>query len=260
MENDGKITGVRHDNGITGVDSNNKSAESGSTGATDEVDKLALIDEATTEAERDIAEGTDLLAGTETETEEARNENVIHPALQVPTVEHTYNLRQGKHPRPDYTSRYGFQATIIHCALTQLSMKRGPKKFKKKGENTVTAELEQLHRRDTFRPVRIENLTEKYKHDSLALLMLLKKKRDRLIKGGGVADGRKQREKTEPKDKKSPTVSTEEVMLTAKIDALEGLDMAVVDIPGEYMSVYMEDEVHRVFIGTLAYMMVMANP
>ena len=74
---------------------------------------------------------------------------MIHPALQVPTVEHTYNLRQGKHPRTDYTSRYGFQATIIHCALTQLSMKRGLKKIKKKGENAVTAELEQLHRRET---------------------------------------------------------------------------------------------------------------
>ena len=99
-------------------------------------------------------EGTDLLSGTETETKEAQNENVIHPYLQVQTVEHTYNLLQGKHPRTDYTSRYGFQATIIHCALKQLSMKHGLKKFKKKGENAVTAELEQLHRRDAFRPVR----------------------------------------------------------------------------------------------------------
>ena len=81
MDNDREITGVRHDNEITGVDSNNDSAESGSKGATDEVDKLALIEEAIAEADQDIAEGTDLLAGTETETEEARNENVIHPDL-----------------------------------------------------------------------------------------------------------------------------------------------------------------------------------
>ena len=76
------------------MDSDNESAELGSTGATDEVDEMALIEEAISEAERDIAEGTDLLAGTETETEEARNENVIHPDLQVPTVEHTYKLRR----------------------------------------------------------------------------------------------------------------------------------------------------------------------
>ena len=112
------------------MDSDNESAESGSTGATDKVDKLALVDRAIAEAERGIAEATDLLSGTETETEEAQNENVIHPASQVPTVEHTYNLRQRKHTRPYCTNRYGLQATIIRCALTQLSMKRGLNKFK----------------------------------------------------------------------------------------------------------------------------------
>ena len=76
--------------------------------STDRADELALIEGAIAEAERDITEATDILAGTETETEEARNENVIHPDLQVPTVEHTYNLRRRKNPRPDYTSTYGF--------------------------------------------------------------------------------------------------------------------------------------------------------
>ena len=132
VDNDGKITGVRHDNEITGVDSDNKRTESGSTGKNDEADELALIEEAIAEAERDIAEATDLLEGTETENDEARNENVIHPSLQVPTVEHAYNLWRRKHPRLDYTNRYGFQATIIHCALTQLSMKCELKKFKKR--------------------------------------------------------------------------------------------------------------------------------
>ena len=58
----------------------------------------------------------------------------------------------------------------------------------------------------------------------------------------------------------SPTVSTEAVMLTAKIDALEGRDVAVVDIPGAYLSADMDDEVHVVFRGTLADMMVIADP
>ena len=113
------------------MDSNNESAELGSTGETDEAYEMALIKKAISEAERDIAEGTDLLTGTETETEEARNENMMHSALQVPTVEHTYNLRQRKHLQPDYTKIYGFQVTIIHCSLTKMSMKRGLKKFNK---------------------------------------------------------------------------------------------------------------------------------
>ena len=50
----------------------------------------------------------------------------------------------------------------------------------------------------------------------------------------------------------SPTVSTEAVMLTATIDALEGRYVAVVDIPGEHLSADMDDEVHIVFRGMLS--------
>ena len=102
---------------------------------------MALIEEAIAEAERYIVEGTELLAGTETKTEDTRDENVIHPDLQVPTVEHTYNLRRRSNPQPEYTNRYIFQATIIHYDTTQLSMKRGFKKFKQKTEKAFTAEL-----------------------------------------------------------------------------------------------------------------------
>ena len=94
--------------------------ESESTGKTDKADELEVIEEAIKEAERDNTEATDLLSGTETKNEEARNENEIHPALHVPTVEHTHNLRRRKYPRPDYTNRFGFLATIIHCVLTLL--------------------------------------------------------------------------------------------------------------------------------------------
>ena len=64
----------------------------------------------------------------------------------------------------------------------------------------------------------------------------------------------------EPKDATSLTVSTEAVMLTATIDTLEGRDVAVVDIPGAYLSADMDDEEHVVFRGTLVEMMLMAYP
>ena len=124
----------------------------------------------------------------------------------------------------------------------------------------VTAELKQLYRREAFRPVRTNNLTEKYKHESLALLMLLKENRYGSIKRLGVADGIKQWEKIKPKDATSPTLLTEAVMLTATIDALEQQDLAVAYIPGKYLSTDMDDEVHVVFRGTLAEMMAMAYP
>ena len=49
-------------------------------------------------------------------------------------------------------------------------------------------------------------------------------------------------------------------MLTATIDALEGRDVAIVDIPRAYLSADMDNEVHVVFIGTLAEMTVVADP
>ena len=75
-----------------------------------------------------------------------------------------------------------------------------------------------------------------------------------------MADGRKQREKIEPKDATSPTVSIEAFMLTATIDTLEGRDVTAVDIPGAYLSADMDNEVHLVFRGTLSEMMVAVDP
>ena len=54
MDNDGAITGVGHNDKITVVDSDNESAESGSTGATDKADKLALTEEAISEADQSL--------------------------------------------------------------------------------------------------------------------------------------------------------------------------------------------------------------
>ena len=48
-------------------------------------------------------------------------------------------------------------------------------------------------------------------------------------------------------------------MITATINALEGRDVAVVDIPGAYLSAEMDDEVHVVFVGMLADMVVVAD-
>ena len=90
--------------------------------------------------------------------------------------------------------------------------------------------------------------------------MSLKEKRDESIKGRIEADRRKQGEKIKPKDATSLTVSIEAVMLTARIYTLKGRDVVVVDIPGEYLSPDMGNEVHLVFIGTLADTMVTAGP
>ena len=49
-------------------------------------------------------------------------------------------------------------------------------------------------------------------------------------------------------------------MLTATINALERRDIVVVYIPGAYLSGDMDNAVHVVFRGTIAEMMVAADP
>ena len=92
----------------------------------------------------------------------------------------------------------------------------------------------------------MDDLSEDYKHESLALIMFLKEKWYETIKGSRVADKRKKWEKIQPREAKYPTVSTEADTLTTEIDTLKGIDVAVVDIPGAYLSANMDDEVYVV--------------
>ena len=90
--------------------------------------------------------------------------------------------------------------------------------------------------------------------------MFLKEKRDGSINGSGEADKRKQQEKIEPIDATSTTVTTEAVMLIAKIDSLEGRYVAVIDKTGACFSADMYNKVHVLFIGAVAALMVAADP
>ena len=254
MENDGENTGVRHDDESIGVDRDNESmgikSESRSTGATDKAEEMALIEEAIAEVERDITEGTEILAGTEAETEDIWDKNVIHPDLQVPTEEHTHNLRRRGNWQLEYTHRYGFQVTIIRYALKQLSKGQESGKCRTRTSSQEGCIFAREYR-EPFRKIEARVTTP----DDFP-----KRKTRRINKGQRGSRREEQREKIKPKDATSPTVSTEAVMLTATINTIEVRDVAVVDIPGAYLSTDMNDDVHVVFRGMLADLVVASDP
>jgi hypothetical protein len=144
--------------------------------------------------------------------------------------------------------------------MTQYSLKKGLKKFKEVGEEAVSKELLQLHMRDTFKPQNAEELSTNQKKGALESLMFLKEKRDGTVKGRTCADGRKQHETAEPGAVTSPTVSLESVLITSTIEAYEGREVAVVDIPGAYLSADMDEEVIMLLRGRLAGLMVKTAP
>jgi hypothetical protein len=81
--------------------------------------------------------------------------------------------------------------------------------------------------------------------------MFLKRKRCGKVKGRGCADGRKQRAWTDEADSSSPTIATAAMFLTVIIDALEGRDVAVIDVPGAFMQADMDELVHVRFTGLM---------
>jgi hypothetical protein len=120
--------------------------------------------------------------------------------------------------------------------------------------------MEQLHTRKVSEPGHEDDLTKEQKRASLRHLMFLTKKRCGRIKARGCADGRKQRETTRKGDASAPTVSIEAVMLSATIDAMEGRDVATVDIPAAFMQADTDEVVHVKFEGEMAEMLVKLDP
>jgi hypothetical protein len=78
--------------------------------------------------------------------------------------------------------------------------------------------------------------------------MVLKQKRDGNIKGRTVAGENKQRDYISKEDASSPTVATEAVLLSCIIDAKEGRDAAVVDIPNVFVQTRVENKKDMAFV------------
>jgi hypothetical protein len=123
-----------------------------------------------------------------------------------------------------------------------MSMNKGLKLFGEAGIEAVCSEMAQLHDRRVMKPVHSRELTPEERQEALAYLMFLKRKRCGKVKGRGCADGRKQHRYPDQADAASPTVATEVVFLTAIIDALENRDIAVINIPGAFMQVNLDDK------------------
>jgi hypothetical protein len=133
------------------------------------------------------------------------------------------------------------EADIMALIMTQLSLKAGLNQWGDKAKAAVHSEMHQLHFRDTFEPLHYKELNDKERSSILESHMFLKEKRDGKIKGRTVAGGNKQRDFISKEDASSPTVATEAVLLTCIVDAEEGRDVAVVDIPNAFIQTKVEN-------------------
>jgi hypothetical protein len=143
---------------------------------------------------------------------------------------------------------YQSEPDVVAMVMTQLSLKARLKAWGDKAHTAAQNEMKQLHMRDTFKPMHWRELSHTQRQLVLESHMFLKEKRDGKTKGRTVAGGNKQRGYIRKEDASSPTVATESVLLTCIIDAEEGRDIAVIDIPNAFVQTRAEDEKDMAFI------------
>jgi hypothetical protein len=138
----------------------------------------------------------------------------------------------------------------VGMIMAQLSLKAAIKKWGDKAKYAVTAEMKQLHWRNSYKPKHWCELSkrQKEKHAILESHIFVEEKREGQLKARKVIGGNKQRDYITKEDASSPTVSAEAVMLTCKIDALERRDIVVVGIRNAFVQIVVEDKEHHVIV------------
>ena len=93
--------------------------------------------------------------------------------------------------------------------MKKYSLKKGMKNSPKKGADAFIKETTQLHKCGATDPLVYGSLTYGQKREALILLIFLKEKQGRLIKGGACADESWQRTNIKKEDTTSPSVAME---------------------------------------------------
>ena len=191
---------------------------------------------------------------------------MLKPTFHGQTYEAVNHLVTQVNP-PNTIAYEEHELPVLAKAFAQTyTLSQGIKRFGEKGKQAAITEMKQLHDRSCFRPIKVNDLTDKQRRAAMNSLIFLTEKRDGRIKGRTCADGSKQRTWMSKEDASSPTVALESVMLSAVIDAKEGRDVAVVDIPNAFVqteNVKIEDHHERDIMkvkGALADMLVEIDP
>jgi len=126
--------------------------------------------------------------------------------------------------------------------FTQMSAKKGIKMFKERDVAAMLKEYTQLDDMNTVGPLDPDKLTPEQKRKALPAVNLIKEKRNGIIKGRTCADGSPQRGYIPREKATSATLSLDALLVSLVIDAMEGRDVAIFDVPGAYLWVDMPEE------------------
>jgi hypothetical protein len=125
----------------------------------------------------------------------------------------------------------GIKNVVMGLAMAQqYHVNKGLKVFGERGREAVMKKMKQLDDLEVIQPRNWSELTAEQSRTTLPYLMFLTEKRDESVKARGCTDGSKQ--EMDKENISAPVISTDALFITLVIDAMEGRDVATVDIPG----------------------------
>ena len=140
--------------------------------------------------------------------------------------------------------------------FTQYSIKKGLKEFPEEGKQSIIKEMDNMIFRKVFGEVVYGSLTAQQKKWALPILLFMVMKRNGTLKSRACADGRQQRLWTNKEEVSSPTPSIEALKYTMIVDAQENRDVAVVDLPAQFLQTEMDEAIHLKLQGPLLLLLV----
>ena len=148
-----------------------------------------------------------------------------------------------RHATTNVNERKPIHSLVAHFIFTQMSAQAGIKKHGQKAIDALLKEFIQLDNQDTFDPQDASKLTAQQKKAALRSVNVIKEKRCGKIKGRSCADGRSQRPHYDKSETASPALSTDTLIMSLIIDAIERRKVITADIAGAYLNAFMRDYV-----------------
>jgi hypothetical protein len=197
-------------------------------------------------------------------------------------LEFCHNLVLQVKPEKEQIIEYGSSQAMLFARLIQditmniqqhgasfaqqYMLQKGLKVFGIQGHEASKKEIDQLHKRTCFAPLKVKNMKPSERKKAQMALMFLMEKRDKSVKGGMVYNGKPTREWLLCKDAASPNAALESIMITGVIEAKDQRDIMTCDIPNTFIQALLpkkdpgEGGVVMKITGVLVDMLVNINP
>ena len=130
------------------------------------------------------------------------------------------------------------------------------KEFPDKGKQSIVKETNNMTCRKVFGEVVYESLTALQKKWALPILLFMVMKRNGVLKSRVCADGRQQRLWTNKEEVSSPIPSIDSLKYDMIVDAQENHDVAIVDLPAQFLQTEMDEVIHLKVPGPFVLLLV----